>query len=164
MTNSQLNMDEVLQIAEDIERNGKAFYASAASVAKDNNFRKLFLDLAQWEAVHQSTFAHLRGRTLKAELDSVKFDVESEEAKYLRAVANGVVFANLKSPEVLLEEAGGKIDSLIMFAIDREKDSVIFYTSLGKVLTDPAAKEAIDKIVGEEISHIRYLSEILRSH
>ncbi len=164
MDTNQMNVDEILQIAEDIERNGKAFYAAAAAVAKDNNIRKLFLDLAEWEAIHQKTFAKLRAQKESDAVRSIILDSEGEEGKYLKAVANGVVFANLKSPEVLLEDSDGRLDSLIMFAIEREKDSVVFYTSIGRAVNDRATKDMVDKIVGEEISHIRFLAEVLQAN
>lgn len=156
---SELNADEILQIAEDIERNGKAFYASAAAIAKDNNVKKLFLELAEWEARHQKTFKDMRLSIGRAIADALLLDPGSEEGLYLKAAADGHVFTSTgKSPEILLREAGGKVGALLSFAIEREKDSVVFYTAISRATRDEVTREAVDKIVGEEISHIRFLS------
>ncbi len=156
--NSELNADEILQIAEDIERNGKAFYASAAAIAKENKVKTLFLELAEWEARHQVTFKEMRARIGRAVADTLLLDPSSEEGLYLKAVADGHIFTAGKSPEALLRESGGKVGILLTFAIEREKDSVVFYTAISRAARDESTREAVDKIVGEEISHIRFLS------
>lgn len=157
--NPELNADEILQIAEDIERNGKAFYASAAAIAKDNKVKTLFLELAEWEARHQLTFKEMRTRIGRAVADALLLDPTSEEGLYLKAVADGHIFtAGGKSPEVLLRESGGKVGILLSFAIEREKDSVVFYTAISRAARDESTRGIVDKIVGEEISHIRFLS------
>lgn len=156
--NHEINADEILQIAEDIERNGKAFYASAAAVAKENKVKTLFLELAEWEARHQIIFKEMRMSIGRAVADALLLDSNSEEGLYLKAVADGHIFTASKSPEILLRESNGKVSALLTFAIEREKDSVVFYTAISRSTRDEATRDTVDKIVGEEISHIRFLS------
>lgn len=155
----ELNIDEILQIAEDIERNGKAFYASAAAIAQDNRMKTLFLDLAEWESRHQDLFKQMRRESSERDIQEIfLLDSTSEEGRYLKAVADGHIFTQSKSPEVLLRESGGKMGPLLNFAIEREKDSVVFYTAISRSARDEHTRGIVDKIVGEEISHIRFLA------
>lgn len=156
--NEELNIDEVLQIAEDIERNGKAYYAAAAAIASDNKMKTLFLELAEWEGKHQNIFKEMRLACGRDQEAAILLDSSGEEGLYLKAVADGKIFTAARGPDALLRESGGKLGVLLNFAIEREKDSVVFYTAISRVARDEKTREIVDKIVGEEISHIRFLS------
>ena len=54
------NVDEVLEIAEQIERNGAEFYRHAAGAAAAGGTRKLLEDLATWEEDHEKLFSDMR--------------------------------------------------------------------------------------------------------
>ena len=54
------NADDALAVAEQVERNGRAFYLRAAEVAEEPEARKLLSDLAVWEEGHQALFAQMR--------------------------------------------------------------------------------------------------------
>ncbi len=45
----EFNADEILEMAEQIERNGARFYRKAAELVKDAAVSKLLQDLAAWE-------------------------------------------------------------------------------------------------------------------
>ncbi len=47
-------------------------------------------------------------------------------------------------------------------AIRRSKEAIFFYRGLKDFARDPASKETIDKIIKEEIRHIRLLNEELQ--
>lgn len=162
MTN-QYNADEVLQIAEEIERNGKAFYAAAAAIASETKSKELFLELAEWEGRHQQTFANIRKNEGRDDSGALLLDPEQEEVKYLKAFAEGKIFSSLNSPASLADESNHNQLTLLSFAIEREKDSVVFYTAISRSLQDSHTRDIVDKIVGEEISHIRYLTTILQN-
>lgn len=156
-----LNIDELLQIAENIEREGKAFYTSAASLTNCAKTKKLFLDLAQWEEKHMERFSKFRstdGRNLQA---AKIIDPCDEEGLYLKAAVEGKIFKKVASPKHLVSKCGGDISCVVSYAIEREKDSIVFYTALSKKISDEDALDTIDKIIGEEISHVRFLSVLL---
>ena len=54
------NAFEVFEIAEQIERNGAAFYRKAAGLFDQPQLVRMFLDLARWEAKHEEVFASMR--------------------------------------------------------------------------------------------------------
>ncbi|HRS71257.1 MAG TPA: ferritin family protein, partial [Anaerohalosphaeraceae bacterium] len=54
------NADEIFEMAEEIERNGAAFYREAAAKASREDIKKMLLDLAAMEEGHEQTFAQMR--------------------------------------------------------------------------------------------------------
>ena len=54
------NTSEVLEIAEQIERNGAKFYRSAAAIFDEPEICRMLLRLADWEAKHERVFARMR--------------------------------------------------------------------------------------------------------
>ena len=52
-----LNADEILQIAEQIERNGAKFYIKASGYAIGASSQKLLADLADMESSHEKAFS-----------------------------------------------------------------------------------------------------------
>ncbi|MFQ5647048.1 MAG: ferritin family protein, partial [bacterium] len=51
------NADEIIEIAENIEKNGARFYQQAARVCTDTNVRELLQELAEMEDRHESYFS-----------------------------------------------------------------------------------------------------------
>ena len=86
------NAEEVLQMAEQIERNGARFYRRAAEFVKDPAVNKLLLELAAWEDGHEKLFASMRARLGEREREKTVFDPEGEGGMYLKAMADGQVF------------------------------------------------------------------------
>ena len=153
----QFNADEIIQMAEQIERNGVRFYRKAAEVVKDEKVTKLLLDLAVWEEGHERTFANIRAELMDSERKPIVFDPDHETSMYLRAMADGHVF------DVRLEPADKLTGSesareILRMAIGQEKDSIVFYTGLKEMISQAAGKQQIDRIIKEEMSHIGFLN------
>ncbi len=148
-----LNVDEIFEMAEQIERNGAGFYNRAADAVPDEHLRKLFLDLARMECEHEQTFARMR-----KEQPSVPppYDPDDEAARYLQAFANGHVFD--VSVDSGKEIAGLSPAKILEYAISLEKDSIAFYVGLKDLLRTEAEKDEVGKIIREEMSHVTYLS------
>ena len=77
------NIDEIFEMAEQIERNGVAFYRRAAEVSMDEERKRKLLDLAEMEASHECTFAAMRTEQENA---PTSFDPDGEAARYLDAI------------------------------------------------------------------------------
>jgi len=156
------NANEVLQMAEQIERNGAQFYRKAAESCGECELRDRLLELAEMEDGHEKTFATMRGALSGAEAQSTAFDPEGVTAQYLMAMAD----ANVFDPEVDISEAvtGMSAEELLDVAIDLEKESIVFYLGLRDLVSDAAGKEKIEAILKEEMSHVAllrgYLSEL----
>ena len=81
------NADEILRLAEEIERNGALFYTLAAEQTKTPSTRQFFTELASMEKEHVKVFTSLRSKLTAQEQASVTFDPDGETAQYLKALA-----------------------------------------------------------------------------
>ena len=153
----EFNADEILEMAEKIERNGARFYRKAAELVKDAAVSKLLQDLAIWEDGHERIFASMRADLAHQEREPIVFDPEHESSMYLRAMADGHVFDARVDPADTLTGKESAEDILRM-AIGKEKDSIVFYTGLKEMFSQTAGRERIEEIIKEEMGHIGFLN------
>ena len=156
-----LNADEILEIAEQIERNGIAFYERAAERFQGDEKRTL-LGLANMERNHERAFASMRRELADADEGLKAFDPEGEAEKYLAAIADGKIF-DLKADPLALLGPQESVQDILGLAIDLEKDSVVFYVAIKDAVPESLGKDKIDKIIKEEMDHILLLSGIRSS-
>ena len=148
--------NDVFEMAEQLERNGAKFYRTAAENVSDPKSKKLLIELAEMEDEHEKTFASLRADLTKAEKTPTVFDPENEAVLYLRALADTQVFFKKKIDISSMKE-------ILKAAIVAEKDSIVFYLGLKDFVPDHLGKNRLDKIIKEEMGHIRILSKELVS-
>jgi rubrerythrin len=156
----RFNTEEILEIAVKIEKNGVLFYAKAAETADDPVVKKLFNDLSAWEKTHVDIFGNLLSKYFKKDDAINLFDPDSEATRYLEAVADGEIFVVAELDEELNVAQKDPVD-IINYAIQREKDSIIFYSAIMDGLYDTFPKDDLKTVIQEEYSHVRYLSEKL---
>ncbi len=156
----EFNIDEIFTIAVDIEKNGEKFYRHAAEKASDEDTKKLLTELADWEKGHIKIFKDLHARLKDAGEKDLTWDPYGEVELYLRAVADRQVFP-VEQDYTDFVEQHGSIEDTLKFALDREKDSVVFYTSLDMVVPGDLSEGKVNSIIKEEISHIRMINEKL---
>jgi len=154
------NADEVLQMAEQIERNGAKFYRQAAEQVSEPDARKLLLDLAAWEDGHIKVFADMRKNLLSKETEPQFFDPNNEAVLYLKAMADGHVFGVRTDVSQLLtgDETLGQI---IQTALGFERDSIAFYLGMRDLVTEELGKGKVDNVIEEEKRHVVMLSKVL---
>jgi rubrerythrin len=148
--------NDVFEMAEQLERNGAKFYRTAAENISDPRSKKLLIELAAMEDEHEKTFASLRADLTEAEKTTTVFDPEDESVLYLRALADTRVFFKKKIDISSMKE-------ILKAAIVAEKDSIVFYLGLKDFVPDQLGKNRLDKIIKEEMGHIRILSKELVS-
>ena len=156
-----LNADEILKIAEQIERNGIAFYERAAERFQGGEQRTL-LDLAKMERNHERAFASMRRELADADEGLNAFDPEGEAERYLAAFADGQIFDLNADPLALLGRQES-VQGILELAIDLEKDSVVFYVAIKEAVPESLGKNRIEKIIKEEMDHSILLNGILSS-
>jgi rubrerythrin len=154
--------DEVLQIAEQIERNGSRFYRRASQGFADSRMRDLLLDLAIMEDEHQKVFASMRADLSPQEREPSVPDPYGEAVWYLQGMADGHIFDVRADPSELLT---GKetMEEILRTAIGLEKDSIVFYLGLKEMVPERLGKQRIDAIIKEEMGHIGVLSKAMAS-
>lgn len=152
--NYNFNADEIFEIAEQIERNGANFYRTAAENITDEDKKKLLIHLAEMEDDHEKTFKTLRDELSENEKTMTTFDPEDETADYLRLLADTRVFYEKEVDVTSLNE-------VFKTAITAEKDSIVFYLGMKNVVPSHQGKDWLDRIIKEEMDHIRLLSKEL---
>lgn len=152
------NADEVFEMAEDIERQGARFYEKAATLFPDPAIKKMLMDLSSMEVGHEKLFTSLRARLLS---DAYKgYDPDEMAAAYIKAFTDGKVFSGKQDMCAALSAATTLKDVLRM-AIEAEKNSIVFYTGMKRLVPEALGQETIEKIIGEEMKHIVSLTEKL---
>lgn len=155
------NADEILQMAERIERNGARFYALAADRLKD--FRDIFLQLARQEEAHLAIFSGMRNNLSAAARDPTAYDPGQENSFYLQAMADREAFNLDQNPQKLLPSSV-TLAGVIDIAIGKEKDSIVFYTGMKQMVPEKLGGEKINLIIREEFRHIAVLRGIATKH
>ena len=157
------NADEVLAMAEQIERNGRKFYLRAGEIAKDAATGKLLADLAEWEKGHEELFASMRAELTEEEKTATAFDPDGEAELYLRAMADTHVFHVFNAsegPESLLTGDASPAP-VIEKALGFERDSILFFLGMAKVVPARLGSGKVQKIIDEEVGHVAYLKREL---
>jgi rubrerythrin len=153
------NIDEVFEIAEQIERNGARFYRKAAALFEASRAKSVLMDLAAMEDRHEKIFKEIRqGLAKKSGMEDISID--DQPGQYLKAIAGGYVFPINKDPS---EKLTGKeaLKDILNFAIQIEKDSIVFYLGIREVMPEEFGRTDISKIMKEEMSHITFITNLL---
>ena len=146
---------ELINIAIGIEGRGIVFYDVMAKSTQNEAAREVFNYLADMERDHIETF-----KDMLEEAD--KFQVPADESgqytAYLRALVDSAVF----SDDLVTSEMAAQAESdtaALELAIRAEKDSILFYYEMKEVMPQ-RAQATVNKIIAEEKSHLRQLSEL----
>ncbi len=152
------NADEVFAMAEQMERDGAAFYRKAAGCACVSPARALLLEIAMQEDEHLAKFKKMRKELAGAQIEPTVFDPYGEAFLYLKAMAEGKVFA-LPAAEAVGLKGKENLAEIIRIAIGLEKDSIVFYLGLKEFVPEKLGGDKVADIIREEMKHIRWLSE-----
>ena len=152
--NYDFNADEILQMAEKIERNGTAFYRERAGNRTDPAAGRLLEKLAAMEDEHEKTFAGIRSHLSANEKESATFDPAGESVLYLKALADTKVFFEKKIDT-------GNMEDILKSAITAEKDSIVFYLGMRDLVPETLGASKVDAVIKEEMSHIKLLGNEL---
>jgi rubrerythrin len=151
------NSDEIFEMAEEIERNGSEFYLEASDIYKEDKTCEMFKKLARMEKDHQRAFHAMRLQFGSSEKDSVTYDPDNVAVHYLQAAADMRVF-NVREDVKSTLEGVDSVEKVIRLAIEREKDSVVFYVGLKRLVPDSSDAEKVDWIIEQEMEHIKILT------
>ncbi|HMK52278.1 MAG TPA: ferritin family protein [Thermodesulfobacteriota bacterium] len=152
------NADEIFQMGIEIEANGQKFYETVAKNTSEPSAQKVFFDLARWESEHIELFRKLRQGLPDSAKQEDLFDPNQELHLYLKATADSHVFVRNKDITALATMCKTPIEALDL-AVAFEKDSVVFYTTMKKLVPEHLGKNQIDSLIDEEITHIFVLTQ-----
>ncbi len=156
------NADEILEMAEEIERNGAKFYRKAAEKASTSEIKQMLLDMAIMEDGHLEEFKEMRVGLSEAEKAEMTFDPENIAARYLQTMADAHGIEGKKSPT---EELTGteSMSEILKIAVNAEKESIVFYSGLKNFVSAKAGKDKVDEIILEEVGHVATLNQKLKA-
>jgi rubrerythrin len=155
--NVNFNAFEVFEIAEQIERNGTYFYLRAAELFDDLKTCQMFLNLAEWEKEHEHTFALMRQQLSEQNRHVPRPDDLLPDPRVMAGMA---VFGIRSDPAEELNGRQSETD-IIRKAVEKEKDSIVFYHGLKEFVPAGADKDKINDIIKEEMKHIVILDQAL---
>jgi len=146
---------ELINIAIGIERRGIAFYDIMTRSTKNAIAREVFKYLGDMEQEHIRTF-----QGMLAEADKYQFPETptGEYTAYLQALVDSAVFSDDFATSEMATKVSSDIEAMEL-AIGAEKDSILFYYEMKDIMPQ-RAQPTVNKIIAEEKSHLRQLSEL----
>ena len=146
------NAADVFEMAEQMEANGAKFYRSKAQSVDNENLADLLNHLANMEIEHQQSFKAMKDELSSAETASTIFDPEGESTLYLKSLVEARVSFEHNYQTTSIED-------ILKSSIQSEKDTIAFYVGMKDAVPEPLGKSKIDKIIKEEMEHIRVLTD-----
>ncbi|MCX7981530.1 MAG: ferritin family protein [Syntrophales bacterium] len=152
---STFKATDIMEFAMRIEENGENFYRFAVQLARDEEVKRLFQELAQAEANHRKLFERIFASLEKERLPET---YDGEYAAYLHNYVDG----NIIFKKDMLENELGKIKDVkeaLDFAIRRELDSILYYQEI-KCFVPVKDHPTVDQVIEEERGHFKSLSNL----
>ena len=149
------SVSELISIAIGIERRGIAFYDIMTRSTENSVARDAFQYLADMERQHIQIFQGMLEEPAKYQPAET---YDTEYANYLGALVESAVFTD----DIVTSEMTTQTDTdieAIELAINAEKDSILFYYEMRDIMPE-RAHLTVNKIIAEEKSHLRQLSEL----
>jgi rubrerythrin len=154
------NTDEVFEMAIEIERRGATFYRKAAENSNDAEVVETFLNLCEMEKGHEKIFTEMKKSLAAGDREPAAFDPYGEAAYYLQALVASHGWEG-KAGQLVEFSGYERPEQVFTMAIEAEKQSITFYVGLKEFLPSPAAKEKVQAIIREEMSHLVSLTKAL---
>jgi rubrerythrin len=146
---------ELVNIAIGIEKSGLAFYQSLVKKEKDVMARGAYKYLAEMEEKHIKTFQSMLDQVGEYKPPEIYTE---EYALYLKALVDGAVFTDDKVAREMAEKVASSAEA-IQIALGAEKDSILYYSEMRNLVRE-RDREVVDRIIEEEKSHLRQLSDL----
>ena len=143
---------EIVELAIQIEENGRDFYLSLTKLSDKPEAIKVFEYLANAEEKHIAAFRTIFNFTCNYEPEGVYPD---EYFSYMNSLASQHVFTKAgKGLEVAKEVKS--YEEGIDLGIKFEEESIAFYQGMKDILPE-SSKEIVDKLITEEQEHLKVL-------
>lgn len=166
MINPRFNADELMELAIQIEKNGKEYFTAMAERSANPEVKKIFEYLCREEQSHLEHFVQIRNKLAESRQDGFEIADEynsPEMMNYLDAMFDGRVFPNLVSHNELAAEIKSD-EQAIYHAIGFEKDTVLFFSEILSLLgRDDENYKLIEELIRQEKIHIARLYTLLGS-
>lgn len=146
---------EIVEMGIQIEKNGKDFYDTLVEQSKNEKAKSIFKHLAGEEEKHIAAFQKMLDAIHKYEPPE---SYPGEYFTYMNALASEHVFTKEnKGKEIAKNTKNDK--EAIELGIKFEKDSIIFYEGMKKVVPEHQTR-VIDGLIAQEKDHLLKLFEL----
>jgi len=149
------NVKDVFEFAVKIEERGEKFYRETANRLNSPEVTRLFNKLADDEVQHRLTFAKMAQKLGKFVEPK---NLQDEFYAYLEAYTQNLIFNDSSAEFPKIKDAR----IALTFAIDKELDSVLYYTEI-KNMIPVSEHSSVDEIINEERRHIVNLSMLRKA-
>ncbi|MBI2980473.1 MAG: ferritin family protein [Chloroflexi bacterium] len=150
-----LSAHDIIKVAIGIEKTGIAFYDIMSRTTGNTIAQEIFRQLLAAEREHIQAFQNMLGQADKYQLSEAP---SRDQADYLKALVDNAVFTD----DMITSERVAQADSdikAVELAIGAEKDSILFYYEMKEIMPRQT-HQTVYKIIAEEKTHLRLLSEI----
>ena len=148
------SLQDILQIAVQLENNGEAVYRQAADKSSRASLCAFMAWMADQEAAHAQWFQQLKSA-------AAPIDGDPDLVRMGRELLQDVVGEHSFSLESLDLNRIEDLEELIRVSIEFEKDTVLFYEMLSAFVDASDSRSLLEKIIAEEHRHIRMLEEFV---
>ncbi len=157
---TKFNVFEILRVAEGIEHKAAMYYLKSVELFDDSECRDMLYKLANRRAKHEKIWARMRKRYSEKTGEFGHFDPDNYVLSNPQVMAGLTWFA--AKPGSLTRPNGHKSkEEILMDAVSRSDETIIFYQGLKDFARDPASEDAIDRIIKEETKHMNLVTEQL---
>lgn len=150
---------EIIEIGIQIEKNGRDFYNTLLKQSKEIEIQDLFKFLATEEEKHIKAFQKILEQTGQYEVQGLDSD---DYYAYMNALASEHVFTKANTGEPVARSIKSDKEAIEM-AIGFEKDSIIFYEGMIRVVPDDD-KKIVNALIIQEQDHLRRLTRMKHSN
>lgn len=150
-----LYLSEIVKFAVEKEQQAEALYAELHEKAVDTKAKAVFKELMEQELKHEKLYEAM----LKDIPDEQSPNI-AEDSEYFGYMQELINESRKIAPTTDLDF--NNLKEVFQYAIDREKDSILFYVGM-KNFAPKSAHETIDHIIAEEGKHITMITG-LRNH
>lgn len=157
-----MNANEIYEIALKIEENGELFYRLVAKHVNNSEVKKRVQQLANWEEGHIQKIKELRSQLIIAEESGLFESYEEDTSLYINAIADSHIFISGTGVEDIMAKCK-TTNEMLEVALKFEIDTVTFYKSLRDTIRSSDAKDALDSLVSEEISHVAFIKKLMET-
>ena len=145
---------EVLEVAIEIERNGKSLYDRLAKQAKTEAVQNIYVYLATQEKDHENTFRAILNRLGGYQPPQPS----AEHYQYIKDLADAEIFVGERVQALLAKQTVNETEALDI-AIGFEKDSILLYSEIRGFLPK-ADQDIVETVIFEEKRHLRELMDL----
>lgn len=155
------SINEVIEFAVQIEKNGFAFYHEASKRKDLDPKAKEFIEFLRDEELnHEKTFLALRG---DAEMQDLELTAEWEMvSEYLKTIVDSRIF-NSENSAIKKAADAKDIMEIVNNAITFEKDTLLYFHAINDGISNPKTRLVLRRIINEEVSHVLKLNDFKKT-